>query len=64
MRLYGTEGAKHSQHKGLLAYLNARKSERNIALRPPKSPARFSSEHVQANAVIHALEAQMKREKP
>jgi hypothetical protein len=49
-------------NKGFLAYVNARKSEQNIVVRPPNSPTRFSTEDVQANAVIHALEAQVKRE--
>lgn len=48
--------------KGLLAYVNARRSEQKIAVRIPQSPSGFVTEDVQANAVIHALEAQVKRE--
>ena len=42
--------------------MNARRSEQNIAVRLPQSPPGYSTDDVQANAVIHALQAQVKRE--
>jgi hypothetical protein len=58
----GPKAQSIHNNKGLLAYVSARKSEQKITVRIPHSQSGFSTEDVQANAVIHALEAQVKRE--
>jgi hypothetical protein len=65
-RLCSSTGPKAQSihnNKALKAYVFARRAEQTIRSRPNEDTIGYVSQDIQANAVIHALQAQVKRER-